>query len=170
MTTIDKLSHVRAKDIMKRNVFKLDPTSPLEEAVLAFSEMHISGAPVVDRGGRLVGVLSAYDIAKPENMREGRLGSSEEIAMGDASVDDDGSYDEDVVFSMDDYNPGVLRKGTVADFMTPEVISVAPDATLKHLCALMVREHIHRVLVVEHGKLVGIISSLDVARCIAEVL
>lgn len=165
---IQTLSKVKARDIMKRSVFKLEPTMTIEDAVTSFSELHISGAPVVDRSGKLVGVLSAFDIAKPENMRDGLVSTRRgEYALGESSPDDDGSYDEDVVFSMEDYSPEVLRSGTVADLMTNEVICVGPDASLKDVCAVMVKEHIHRVMVTDDTRLVGIISSLDVARCVA---
>jgi CBS domain-containing protein len=75
-TTKNALGTLKARDIMRSNVFKLEPTSTVEEAVTSFAELHISGAPVVDRNGRLVGVLSAFDIARPENLRNGRLAGS----------------------------------------------------------------------------------------------
>jgi len=165
------LAKILVRDIMRTDVVKLDPAMPLEEAVASFAELHISGAPVVDRAGRLVGVLSAFDIAKPENMRDGSVTPrSNEYALGDASPDDDGSYDGEVVFSMEDYSPEVLRRGTVSDLMSNEVICVSPDAPLKDVCATMVKEHIHRVMVTEETKLVGIVTSLDVVRCVATAL
>lgn len=168
---LQALTKLKASDIMKRSVFKLEPTMTIEEAVTSFSELHISGAPVVDRTGKLVGVLSAFDIAKPENMRDGLVSTRRgDYTLGEASQDDDGSFDEDVAFSMEDYSPEVLRSGTVADLMTTEVICVPPDAHLKTICAVMVKEHIHRVMVADDTKLVGIISSLDVARAVAEHL
>lgn len=170
-TAISALGKVHARDIMKRNVFKLEPTATIEEAVTAFHELQIGGAPVVDRSGRLLGVISASDIARPENMRSGQVDAQRgDYTMGDSSPDDDGSYDEEVVFSMEDYSPDVLVGTTVADWMNTDVVTVAPDATLKHVCAQLVKEHAHRVLVVERGKLVGIVSTLDVARCVAEAL
>ena len=167
--TNHRLSSLCAADIMQKKVFKLDPQDTVEEAVQGFTDLHISGAPVVDRFGRMVGVLSAYDIARPENLVDHNLAPARgSYAMADASADDDGSYDEDVVMNMEDYSPATLRTGTVSDLMSTEPITVKPDTTLKALCALMVKEHIHRVLVVDAGKLVGVISTLDVARCVAE--
>ena len=165
------LAKIHARDIMKRNVFKLEPTATIEEAVTAFQEMQIGGAPVVDRSGHLLGVISASDIARPENMRSGQLEVQRgDFTMGEASPDDDGSYDEEVVFSMEDYSPGVVTGTTVADWMNADVVTVAPDASLKAVSKLLVKAHAHRVMVVERGKLVGIVSTLDVARCVAEGL
>ena len=168
-TTKNALGTLRARDIMRSNVFKLEPTSTVEEAVTSFAELHISGAPVVDRNGRLVGVLSAFDIARPENLRNGRLaGSGGEYPMGDASNDD--LDDEEVVFSMEDYSPDVLQAATVSELMSTDVITIAPDMALKQICALFVKEHIHRAMVVDKGKLVGIVTTLDIARAVAEAL
>ncbi len=166
--TTHSLSKLTARDIMKTKVLKLDPQSSLDEAVRMLSDMHISGAPVVDRMGRLVGVLSARDIAQPEHMRDPLRSSRGNYSFPDASPDDDGSYDEDVVFSMDDYSPEVVRAGSVGDVMTADPITVEPTATLPSICALMVREGIHRVIVVDHGKLVGIVTTMDIARAVAE--
>lgn len=163
------LSKLTARDIMKTKVLRLDPQSSLEEAVRTLADMRISGAPVVDRIGRLVGVLSARDIAQPEHLRDPIGGSrAPRYDFPDASPDDDGSYDEDTVFSMEGYSPEVLRSGVVGDVMTADPITVAPDASLRSICALMVREGIHRVIVVEQGKLVGIVSTLDIVRAVAE--
>lgn len=168
-TTKNALGTLKARDIMRSNVFKLEPGTTVEEAVTSFAELHISGAPVVDRNGRLVGVLSAFDIARPENLRNGRLeGSGGEYPMGDASNDD--YDDEDVSFSMEDYSPDVLQSATVSELMSTEVVSIAPDMPLKQICALFVKEHIHRAMVVEHGKLVGIVTTLDIARAVSEAL
>jgi CBS domain-containing protein len=166
--SFNSLSKLTARDIMKSTVFKLDPQNSLEEAVRMFSDMRISGAPVVDRMGRLVGVLSARDIAQPENMRDPLRSSRGAYTFPDASPDDDGSYDEDVVFSMDDYSPEVVRAGSVGDVMTADPITVAPDVPLRSICALMVREGIHRVIVVEREKLVGIVTTMDIARAVAD--
>ncbi|MFM7296762.1 MAG: CBS domain-containing protein [Planctomycetota bacterium] len=170
-TATSTLGKVHARDIMKRNVFKLEPTSTIDEAVTAFQELQIGGAPVVDRSGRLLGVLSSSDIARPENMRSGHVDVQRgDYTMGEASPDDDGSYDEEVVFSMEDYSPGLLSGTSVADLMNTDVVTVSPDATLKQIRKQLVKEHAHRVVVVERGKLVGIVSTLNVARCVSDSL
>jgi CBS domain-containing protein len=154
---------------MKRNVFKLEPSSTIEDAVTAFTEMHISGAPVVDRNGRLVGMLSAFDIARPENVRHGAVRSArDEYSLDGRYSDEDDDFYDEVVYSKDGYSPEVLKTGTVEDFMTSEVITIGPSTQLREVCKLMLKEHIHRVPVVDDDKLVGIISTLDVVRCIAE--
>ena len=55
----------------------------------------------------------------------------------------------------------------VIDRMTPEVISVTTRTTLADVCAAMVENRVHRVFVTEDERLVGVISTFDVARCVA---
>jgi CBS domain-containing protein len=57
---------LRIADIMSRNVFVLAPEMPADEAARALAARGISGAPVQDRSGRLIGVLSRSDLADPE--------------------------------------------------------------------------------------------------------
>jgi CBS domain-containing protein len=52
--------------------------------------------------------------------------------------------------------------------MTPVSFSVAPDSTVPELCEFLVRGRIHRAVVVEEGRLVGIVTSADVLRAVAE--
>jgi CBS domain-containing protein len=59
---------------------------------------------------------------------------------------------------------------TVREFMTPTVITVAPTATLKQVCSVLARENIHRVVVTERGKLVGIVTTTDIVRRLADEL
>jgi CBS domain-containing protein len=167
--TTSKLGKLHARDVMQREVFALDPESSIEDAIRAFNEMHIGGAPVVDRTGRVLGVLSANDIARPENLRDGSIArASEAFPMSDEALGEDEEADEEVVLSMEDFSPALQRGGAVSDFMNPDVISVASDAPIAAVCQLMVTEHIHRVLVVDKGELAGIISTLDIVRAVAE--
>ena len=64
----------------------------------------------------------------------------------------------------------VLGDELIKDWMNPDVISVHPTATLKEICEVMVRESIHRVVVVEDGHLRGIVTTFDVTRYLAETL
>jgi predicted transcriptional regulator len=85
--------------------------------------------------------------------------------VGEESVDE---LDPDEIFFVkEDYSAEVVDTDRVADWMTPKVISVAPDAAIEEVCRVMIEEHIHRVFVAEKGKLLGVISSFDVVRHVA---
>lgn len=170
-TAASALGKVHLRNIIKRSVFKFEPTATSEEAVTTFLWIQISGASVVDGDGKLLGVIPASDITRLENMRAGKIDvQRNDYTMRQTSPDEDESYDEEVVLAMEDYSPEVLAGTTVADLMSTDLAPVSPDATLKQVCAQFVREHAHRVMVVERAELFGIVSSRDAARCVAEAL
>jgi CBS domain-containing protein len=84
---------------------------------------------------------------------------------GDLEPEDE---NEKVILDREGYSPAVLGTDTVADWMHRGVVAVDPEATLRDVCRKMTREHVHRVVVVRKGRLVGILTSFDVVRCVAE--
>ncbi len=170
---MNSLSKIMARDIMKTDVVRLAPTDTLESAIESFEDMHISGAPVVDGTGRLIGVLSTSDINTLESARASQASVGRERVGAVSSVGDELSeegWSEDsfaVKDDEDDENPGRVM---VAERMSRTVIKVAPDESLKGVCRVLSREGIHRVMVVEKGALCGIITTSDVVRCLANAL
>lgn len=159
------MTDVVARDLMQSEVLTLPADERVSYAVSVLEEGHLSGAPVVDASGKLRGFLSTRDIARSEHLQEGRLASE-----GRGHAYDTGDWDEDSYPTRDDYNPEVLGDNRVKDWMNPEVISVAPDAGLKEVCRTMSEQSIHRVLVVDEDRLVGIVSTSDIVRFLAETL
>lgn len=167
---MNDLNTIQASDIMQTRVVTFSPSTAIDEAVQTFEDQRISGAPVVDERGRMVGMLSLTDIARPDHVKSGRT-SAQGAAMALTAPNDDSQEDEmdeeDVVLSMDDYDTGMRDRPTVADWMSAEPICVGPEWTLPRICRLMVKERIHRVPVVHAHELKGIISTFDVVRCVA---
>jgi CBS domain-containing protein len=166
-----QLNRIKARDIMQTDVVHFSPSTPIEEAIETMEDLHISGAPVLDEAGKVVGILSAYDVAKPEHVRSGRVETVHgEYEMGEPVGEenlDEYSGDE-AFFNKEDYSPEVVGKDTVGEWMSSEVISVDPEWTLKEICRVMVKQHIHRVPVVKRRELKGIITTLDIVRCVGE--
>jgi len=162
-------SEVKASDIMQKDVLSLRADATVDEAIGLLEEYHVSGAPVLDGGGQLIGVLSATDIARREHVAEGRIGSRSEYFMANPLEEEaeSWSWEEDEQFLHEDYNPETLGQARVRDWMNPSIVSVQEEASLTEVCRLMVQENIHRVLVVEDGTLKGIISTFDVVRYLA---
>jgi CBS domain-containing protein len=165
---MNPLTKIHARSLMRTQVLKLSPNMPIPRALELFEDHKISGAPVVDSSGRVLGVLSATDITRAE-----RLGASASRAETHALVmrgGDDESDDElaeEDLLSIEDYGPESSAGPTVGDWMNPEVISVPPDCVLPELCRVLVDNGIHRVLVMDRGELQGIVTSSDVVRWIA---
>jgi CBS domain-containing protein len=163
------LERIKAEDVMQTEVVTFAPSTSIEDALRTFEELHISGAPVVDDYGRIVGMLSAFDVARPEHLKGGRIDAEGGAAamVGSDDADEAGMRDEDVVLSMEDYGPATRDRPTVSDWMSTDVKCAGPEWSLPRVCRLMVEEHVHRVPVVHEKRLKGIVSSLDVVNCVA---
>ncbi len=161
-------NEVRVADVMQRDVTVLSRNDTIRQAAERLEDVHISGAPVVDDAGRLVGVLSLSDIARSEHVRDTGLSARFEgrDATGSESYDREEPLDEEL-FPTEDYYEQVQGDLLVDDWMTPGVIQVAPDMTLAQVCRVLLDEDIHRVFVVARDKLVGVLSTEDVVRLLA---
>jgi CBS domain-containing protein len=142
---------MRAKDIMTTNVATASSGNSVRRAVQIMLEHGVSGLPVIDDDARLVGIISEGDL-----LRRSELGSSEyAAAMRAASAEEQDR----------DFAKGY--GGNVADVMTTNVVTVAEDAPLGRVAALMEEHGIKRVPVMRKGRLVGIVSRADLLRAIA---
>lgn len=145
-----------AKEIMTTNLVTVTPSTPLREFARICAEDNVSGCPVVTVDGRLVGIVSKTDLlgrllegehnyaANPDFRRMLGLGEEGVYEFGGSASESEGE---------------VL--GEVDDIMETDMITVPPDAPLPGVARMMAEDRIHRVLVTEKEKLVGIITSLD---------
>ncbi len=149
---------VTARDVMQTEVLVLNENDSLLEAHQFFVRHDITGAPVVDVYGRLVGVVSIRDLLRTE----------------DADHDVNRTVAEFFWESPGYANPGVdldhLREGLseilIGEVMTRDPIWVAPDSSVREVAALIRKHQIHRVLVATPGpegllEVAGIISLFD---------
>jgi len=165
-----KLAKMKVRDIMKTEVERLDPSMPIAEAIELLDDNEITGAPVTDESGRLLGVLSARDVTRREHVRAGRIDPERgEFSMG-GPLDEEREEEngEDVIYSKEDYSPAVIGQDTVAEWMNHKAITIEPGASVKDACSRMLQEHVHRLIVAEQGRLEGILSSFDIVRVVAE--
>lgn len=148
---------MQASDIMTTEVVSVRPGTTVFEAATLLAGHHISGVPVVDEGGAVVGMLTEADLlhrvetgtGKPQRSWLGEfLHSTRKLA---------GEY----------LKEHAVR---VADIMTDNVVAVAPDTELSEIADLLERHHIKRVPVLAEGKLVGIVSRSNLIRALANAL
>ena len=157
-----------ARDVMRTEVATLSADDTIQSALELFEESGISGAPVV-ANEQLVGMLTLADLARTEHRKDGRIQTNDEYELGEPTGEElaDELDPAEVFFSKEDYSPEVLGPTLVGDWMSRGVISVPPEATLAEVCGVMVNEQIHRVCVLEHGRLVGLVTTFDVVRHVA---
>ena len=142
-----------ARNAMKRNVVTVNPEITVQELARTLMEEGISGAPVVDSQGFLVGVVSQTDLVRHD--REGLAGAEEDGHPFYQEIDSSlprGFHTE---------SPDGTR---VRDIMTPLVISASETTPLRRLARMMLRKHVHRVIITRDGKVRGIITSMDLLR------
>lgn len=170
--TVKTLNEVTARDLMRSPVITLPEDAAIEEAVSVFEDEDVSGVPIVDDAGHPIGILTQHDIARAEHMVKGRIETGRDWsfgATGDAAAE---TMEEQqaAIFSREDYSPDMIGRDTVRDWMTPRLVTATPEVTLKKLCEVMRRESIHRVLIVNKRKLLGIVTASDIVRWLADSL
>ena len=151
---------------MTRDVVTLSPDMTLERAAERLVQRGISGAPVVDERGHLVGILSETDILQTlKRIAEETLGKRY-LASRVHSLDllaFLGERDHKAVGDI--YRR--LRESKVGDVMKTRVRSVKPTDSLEVVAAEMIEYDVNRLPVVDAGIVVGIITRADLARVLA---
>jgi CBS domain-containing protein len=153
-----------AKEVMRRNVLTVAPDVKLPELEELFLKERVSGLAVVDRG-ELVGIVSRSDIVR-QLLQEHHLAES----TSDYYCDDTGFHELPLVTfeQVADRVGERIEMLCVRDVMSDRLVKVGPDQPLRQVAEMMVDNRVHRVLVTEHDRLVGVISALDLARLIAD--
>jgi CBS domain-containing protein len=154
---------ITAAEVMNDDPFTLREDTTIKEAMLTFEDYRITGAPVLNQADECVGVFSSTDLLK----RGRELEEGEAPRAGAYFSSDPFSEDPEEYFAKEDYDDVVLGRETVGQWMTTEIRAVTTKTTLDDVCRLMVRHRIHRVLVMDEGRLRGIVSSFDVVKFIA---
>lgn len=142
---------MKVDDVMTRTVFTVGPTATIEQAAKLMVERRVSGLPVVDEAGALVGIVSEGDLILRQRPAERLTWWRMFFTDGETLARE--------------YRK---RIGTVvADVMTQAVISVGPEVDVSVAAHLLHTRNIRRLPVVADGKLVGIVSRGDLVRLLA---
>lgn len=145
---------MQVQDVMTRKVVTVRPDTPAPEIARLLVDNRISGVPVVDEAGRVLGVVSEGDlIRRLESSDDGRRRSwwLELLASPERRAED---Y--------------VRAHGrTARDIMTDQVVTIDEQATLAEAARLLEEHHVKRLPVVRDGKLVGLVSRADLLRALA---
>lgn len=151
-------------DLMQKKVLTIAPGKTLPELERALLRSRVGAMPVVERSGKMVGIVSRSDVVR-QLCLERSLGE----AMADAYRDQtDEAFVEKSRRDVAEAVGKRMEQLCVRDVMIRDVVTVPPDLPLGKAAQLMLERRIHRLPVVESGKLVGIVSSLDFTRLVAE--
>jgi CBS domain-containing protein len=146
---------MRALDVMTTDVITVDPDMTVQALATLLAERGISGAPVIDAGGRLVGVISEGDL-----LHRAEIGTARRHRVRRRSWWLDH-------FASDLARDYVKSHGrTVKDIMTRDVVTVTEDTELADVATLLEARRVKRVPVMRDGKVVGIISRANIVRAV----
>ena len=138
---------MKIRSVMSTHVVTISPETTLKDAAARLVRYGVSGLPVVDDAGRLVGVLSEADILAKE------AGSSPRDGM--------------LAWLIGDSPRPRLDARTVADAMTSPALTIGPERTAREAAARMLADGVNRLPVIEGDTLVGIVSRADLVRAFA---
>lgn len=152
-----KSDSVPVMAMMTHRVLCVRRNVSIESLVTALLEWGISGAPVVDRFSRPIGVVSKTDLIRRHF--EGEAVSSGWPAIRPAVDDDDLSSG---------FSTGLLQSTTVQEIMNPLPLTVTETTSVGHAAAVMAYEGIHRIFVCcDEGAVVGTLTGYDIMRWLA---
>lgn len=155
---MSKTRHV--KDLMNPDIMTVADEMTTDELARFLIQHEISGAPVVDSQGHLIGVVSMTDIGR--NLAEP---SDDESPRRSGFYRDPG---EDLTLEELALRDAEQPSITVRDVMTPVIHQIPVTATVADAARMMVEQHIHRLLVTQGKQPVGIITSSDLLKMVAE--
>lgn len=155
------MSEKTARDVMTPEIEAIPETLTVRNLATFLIDNEISGAPVEDENGQLVGVVSLTDLARSTSEGGAGLGERrstfympdwEEIAnpneLAELHLEDDGLL--------------------VRDIMTPTVLAVDVGMPVSQVAKAMLEGHVHRLVVIDDTKVVGIVSSTDLLQVLVD--
>jgi CBS domain-containing protein len=146
---------MRAEDVMTRDVISIEPDATVLQAARLMLEHRISGLPVIDQAGKLVGVLSEGDfLRRRETRTEHRRSRWLEFLMGPGRIAAEYTHS---------------HGSKVSEVMTAEVQTVEDSTPLEDIVDVMERRRIKRVPVLCGGQVVGIVTRSNLMRAMVSL-
>lgn len=137
------------KDIMNTDLVTVQENTSIRDAIRIFSNNDVSGLPVINQEDEVTGVLSASDILQNES------------AHNFYSVPHRRGFELEII------KDSMFFDQPVSTIMSDILYTIEPDDTIAKFARIMYERRIHRLLVVEYGKLIGIATTFDLLKLLA---
>ena len=155
---------MNVNDIMTREVVTVAETDTLQEVSKIFFEKSISGAPVLDSKGKIIGMVSESDIVKSVRPYQERL-KMVYPSLSFMSVTFEKNTEEKAIAEV----VREVQMKTVGEIMSREVHSLTPDDPISKAITMINEENVNRLPVIREGDIVGIVTRADILRCLTLV-
>src|SRR3989304_4841117 len=148
---------MKTKDIMTKEVVTVKPEMTIEELARLFTKHDISGAPVVDEAGGLIGIVTENDLIKMEQ----RLHIPTIITIFDAVIylGSSKKFEEDLKR---------MAATKVEDIYKKDVVIINENSSIENIATIMSEKNVHHLPVVKKDKIVGIVGKKDIVKAIAK--
>ncbi len=146
------------RDIMDPDPITVRPETPVEEVVATLRRHELPGLPVVDGERRVVGIVTEADLVLPDDEGDLHIPHYINLFGGTIFLEPLSRFEQR------------LRKAfasNAADMMTSEPDTVSPDTTVQEAARIIHESGHNRLPVVEDGRLVGVVTRLDVLGALA---
>jgi CBS domain-containing protein len=137
-STLYREGSMKVAELMQRQVKTVGADSTVSEAIVSLADAHISGMPVVDGTGKVIGIISTTDVLAAE------------AEAGDQKA-----------------RQALLDDTPVREIMTPRPYTIGPNEDVREAACQMLYGDVHRLFVAEGEKVVGIITTTDIVRAVA---
>lgn len=144
---------ITAREIMKTELITVSPETEITRATRILLENRINGVPVLDSKGLLVGILCQSDL----------VAQQKRVPIPSLFTFLDGVIATTTMRQIEKVVQKIAAT-SVADAMTPDPVTVAPDTDIETMATLMVDRNYHTLPVVEDGRVVGIVGKEDILR------
>jgi len=152
----------KVKDVMSKPVVSIGPDVLVKDAAALLAERNISGVPVVDANGAVIGIFSEADVLRSIKTQK------KDIRLIYPSISSLGiAFQEEVTQREILVAYEEIGNKAVKDIMSQNVVTVGPEIELNEAIVKMVGKGINRLPVVDKNVLVGIVTRGDVIRGLA---
>jgi CBS domain-containing protein len=143
-------SRTSLKDVISSDVVYVNPQDTLREALVVMVENRVSAMPVVDAHRHCIGVISVTDL----------LGMTKDLSDELHALSESGGFDHEAIVGKLEHAD--LLTEQVQGWMSPDVVTVGVDSTLERAAKEMLRNRVHRLIVLDDQRhVVGVVSTMD---------
>jgi CBS domain-containing protein len=144
---------LKARDIMSRDVISVSPSTTIEELARILVDKRISGAPVVNENGEMIGIVTENDLVRKNK----KFHIPTIIRLFDAFImlQSQSMIEEEIK---------AMAAVTVSDIYKKEVITVTEETQVDEIASIMSEKKVHLIPVVEGKSIKGIIGKIDIIK------